>query len=88
MLSCGTSTSRLSASLRLVSFRPGLNPLPSQIFRAIHNAYISHIASPFTSAETDNPAALSAPIRSRKFAKAMDDVAGGPPPKDDGEEAQ
>ncbi|KAJ8294085.1 Trafficking protein particle complex subunit 2-like protein [Rhodotorula toruloides] len=46
------------------------------IFRAIHNAYIAHISNPFTSAETDNPAAFAAPIRSAKFKRAMDAIAG------------
>ncbi|GAA5820057.1 hypothetical protein JCM11251_005465 [Rhodosporidiobolus azoricus] len=46
------------------------------IFRAIHNSYISYISNPFSNAETDNPAALAAPIRSKKFAQAMDGIAG------------
>ncbi|GAA5965133.1 hypothetical protein JCM21900_003661 [Sporobolomyces salmonicolor] len=46
------------------------------IFRGIHTAYIAHISNPFTFAENDNPAVLAAPIRSRKFTRAMDDIAG------------
>ncbi|GAA5885890.1 hypothetical protein JCM6882_004192 [Rhodosporidiobolus microsporus] len=46
------------------------------IFRAIHNSYISYISNPFSNAETDNPTALALPIRSKKFSKAMDDIAG------------
>ncbi|KAK4056668.1 hypothetical protein OIO90_002220 [Microbotryomycetes sp. JL221] len=46
------------------------------IFRAIHNAYISYMSNPFTSTETDNPSLLAAPIRSAKFSRAMDDIAG------------
>ena len=73
--------------VKTVSFAAGhasrrsADPPSLQIFRAIHNAYISHISNPFTAAETDNPATLMAPIRSRKFAKAMDDIAGPPPPR-------
>ncbi|GAA5925804.1 trafficking protein particle complex subunit 2-like protein [Sporobolomyces koalae] len=47
------------------------------IFRAIHNAYISYISNPFTALpEAENPALLAAPIRSEKFSKSMDDIAG------------
>ncbi|GAA5996567.1 trafficking protein particle complex subunit 2-like protein [Rhodotorula paludigena] len=49
------------------------------IFRAIHNAYIAHLSNPFTAAESDNPAVLAAPIRSRKFAAAMAAIAGRAP---------
>ncbi|KAK4703056.1 trafficking protein particle complex subunit 2, partial [Phenoliferia sp. Uapishka_3] len=47
-----------------------------QLFRAIHNAYISHISNPFTSSEIENPTLLAPPIRSLKFTRAMDIVAG------------
>ncbi|KAM0791415.1 hypothetical protein ACM66B_005875 [Microbotryomycetes sp. NB124-2] len=50
------------------------------IFRAIHNAYISYMSNPFTSTESDNLDLLAAPIRSVKFAQAMDAIAGMPPP--------
>ncbi|KAM0753386.1 trafficking protein particle complex 2, partial [Meredithblackwellia eburnea MCA 4105] len=50
------------------------------IFRAIHNSYIGYISNPFSSTETDNPATLAAPIRSRKFSSAMDRIAGEQPP--------
>ncbi|GAA6040192.1 hypothetical protein JCM8097_004175 [Rhodosporidiobolus ruineniae] len=46
------------------------------ILRAIHNSYIAYLSNPFSTAESDNPAVLAAPIRSKKFAKAMDDIAG------------
>ncbi|GAA6064466.1 hypothetical protein JCM10212_001815 [Sporobolomyces blumeae] len=49
------------------------------IFRAIHNAYIAYISNPFTTAlDSQNPASLAAPIRSAKFLKAIDDIAGKP----------
>lgn len=47
-----------------------------QIFRAIHNAYIIYLSNPFANVATENPAALAAPIRSPKFSKAMDRIAG------------
>ena len=46
-----------------------------QIFRAIHNSYIAYISNPFTGSETDNPAALMAPIRSPLFMRRMDAIA-------------
>ncbi|KAL8293688.1 hypothetical protein RQP46_000389 [Phenoliferia psychrophenolica] len=54
------------------------------LFRAIHNAYVSHISNPFTSTETENPSLLAPPIRSLKFARAMDTVAGESPAVPDG----
>ncbi|GAA6006887.1 hypothetical protein JCM10207_009127 [Rhodosporidiobolus poonsookiae] len=53
------------------------------IFRAIHNSYIAYISNPFTHDENDNPAVLATPIRSRKFAQAMDDIAGRSSAADD-----
>ncbi|BGP16357.1 hypothetical protein JCM10213_004898 [Rhodosporidiobolus nylandii] len=54
------------------------------IFRAIHNSYVAYLSNPFTHAESDNPAQLATPIRSKKFAKAMDDIAGkSSAPEDD-----
>jgi hypothetical protein len=72
--SSATSTSRpcVPSSFTLVlSHR-----LFPQIFRAIHNSYIAYLSNPFTSAESENPSTLAAPIRSKKFNKAMDDIAG------------
>jgi len=54
-----------------------LTPLSlPQIFRAMHNAYISYLSNPFTSPANDNPAVLAPPIRSVKFEKAMAAIAG------------
>ncbi|GAA6053818.1 hypothetical protein JCM3770_003051 [Rhodotorula araucariae] len=55
------------------------------IFRAIHNAYISHLSNPFTAAANDNPAVLEPPIRSAKFEKAMATIAGRSPVAQDAE---
>ncbi|GAA5948053.1 hypothetical protein JCM3765_007086 [Sporobolomyces pararoseus] len=47
------------------------------IFRAIHNSYISYISNPFTSLpEAEHPSMLAAPIRSNKFSKSMNEIAG------------
>ncbi|GAA5833344.1 hypothetical protein JCM3766R1_005473 [Sporobolomyces carnicolor] len=47
------------------------------IFRAIHNSYVAYISNPFTSLpEAEHPSMLATPIRSAKFSKAMDDIAG------------
>lgn len=59
-------------------------PRTAQIFRAIHNSYITYLSNPFTSPANDNPAVLAPPIRSPKFEKAMATIAGRPtPPQDD-----
>ncbi|GAA5874635.1 hypothetical protein JCM16303_002932 [Sporobolomyces ruberrimus] len=50
------------------------------IFRAIHNAYIAYISNPFTPLpEAETPSILAAPIRSQKFSKSMDEIAGKTP---------
>lgn len=47
-----------------------------QLFRAMHNAYIAHLANPFTAAEMHDTSALQEPIRSVKFERNMDEIAG------------
>ncbi|GAA5850403.1 hypothetical protein JCM8547_001864 [Rhodosporidiobolus lusitaniae] len=53
------------------------------IFRAIHNSYIAYLSNPFTHAETETSTVMAAPVRSKKFSKAMDDIAGKSSTSDD-----
>lgn len=49
-----------------------------QIFRAIHNAYISYLANPFNEAIQDNQTSveyIQPPIRSRGFTKKLEQIA-------------
>ena len=47
----------------------------TQIFKAIHNAYIAYLANPFTDAVSEEPDYISPPIRSKKFDKVLLDIA-------------
>ncbi|CAD6574268.1 MAG: hypothetical protein CYPHOPRED_005392 [Cyphobasidiales sp. Tagirdzhanova-0007] len=46
------------------------------IFRAIHNAYIAYLSNPFNEAISDQPDYISPPIRSRKFERKLEQIAG------------
>ncbi|GAA5975989.1 hypothetical protein JCM11641_002861 [Rhodosporidiobolus odoratus] len=46
------------------------------VFSAIHNSYIAYISNPFSNAESEDPATLAWTIESKKFAKAVDAIAG------------
>lgn len=55
---------------------PDPPPHGSQIFRAIHHAYIGYLSNPFSAAAGQTPTAMAAPIRSKRFTKAIRTIAG------------
>lgn len=48
---------------------------PPQIFKAIHNAYVTYLANPFTDAISEQNDYISPPIRSKKFDNTLLDIA-------------
>ncbi len=60
----------------LLSGHISLPNSPSQIFRAIHNAYIGYLSNPFSAAAGETPTSMAGPIRSKRFTKAIRTIAG------------
>lgn len=70
-----TSTRATLSNLMYLLHSPSSAPYIQQIFKAIHNAYISYLSNPFNQSSSQQADYVQSPISSQKFEAKLRDIA-------------